>query len=106
MAQMRLEKINFLFLSWAVGRILRGIFLVLSLVYQFESSITNQYLSTAIIIFSLAVTEMFPFYLSLDWSTISILLTNFNEDRLSLLAADKESIDIYEPSPAIHKVSS
>lgn len=83
---------------------LRGVFLLVSLLKPFESLINNEFLLTGIVILCLAITEMIPFYLSLDWGTISILLTNFSEERLVLPESDSfNSKTLIERNPLVEK---
>ena len=54
------------------------------LMHQWENLFDDLSLSF-IISGILVVAEILPFYLSLDWSTISILLTGMNDERQALL---------------------
>jgi hypothetical protein len=84
LAKERVAKINTVYLVWTVGRVLRGSLLLASLMHQWENLFDDLSLSF-IISGILVVAEILPFYLSLDWSTISILLTGMNDERQALL---------------------
>jgi hypothetical protein len=80
LAHARVSKINLVFVVWTIGRLVRGTLLMLSLRFDWESSLPEAYLA-ALIVAVLVVVEIIPFYLSLDWSTVAILITDMNDER-------------------------
>jgi hypothetical protein len=84
LAQARVRKINFVFLIWTFGRVLRSAMLLLSLHQDWEAPLSDAVVS-AIVTALLVLVEIVPFCLSLDWSTIAILLTSVNDNQHQLI---------------------
>lgn len=100
LAHARVSKINLVFVVWTVGRLVRGTLLMLSLRFDWESSLPEAYLA-ALIVAILVVVEIIPFYLSLDWSTVAILITDMNDERRQQLLNAPHGI-MFSPDASAH----
>jgi hypothetical protein len=100
LAHARVRKINLVFVVWTVGRFVRGALLMLSLRFDWEASLPEAYLA-ALIVAVLVVVEIIPFYLSLDWSTVAILITDMNDERRQQLLNAPHGI-MFSPDASAH----